>query len=641
MKGKIIIFIMSLFISSIFSNIYINKIEYSDENKISVFFSDKDIEYNILLYKNDEKIEKFLLDKIKYTFDFEVNVIYSIFLYKHEELIHKESFFIARKPSKKLIIKGIHDFEVIFFPETFMENFDTFVFTQTQPNKNIEKIHLKFLRYPSDLEARFSNVLFPIGIKSNYDFNYNYINVSASLRIFNIIPSGSYSRYFPVITTDLTKSDYKMIFPSILSLYDPIIFSYRTRSFLDITINLDDKEVLSSYSNLWKVNIERKLITINRYLPGILSSIPFPSITYRTEDILINENHDFKKKKNAILFVHGMQYHNPSNFDNENTIWKKGRTMFYWNDFFKHIYNNKEKFKDFDFFEFIYDTQSKTFYEYSKDLSDLLNKSEFKNYEEIYIISHSMGVLVSRQAVNLSNLDNIAKIVSLTGTNNGSYLQNTPELFHNKFLERTLTLNDAEDKIIDLLFYLIDLNTRILPNFSNSDFKETLLEIFNNYPQLLIALFSESAALSPFKGGLSIRYDDQEFLNEVQNNYFSEMNIDSIFSFSEEIVNLNKNDKYLDKLILISTYMQTEKTDNILLFVNEIMKIMSDHRKDDFYLHENDGLVNLRSQTLKDFEDLHRIRDDNTNMTHDEVLFDDYIIKYVLEKIILNLDMKK
>jgi pimeloyl-ACP methyl ester carboxylesterase len=620
MKKLFWIFLVIFFQFIGYSNL-IKKIEYEGNNRISVYFEEILENSYLEIFDENNNIYSFSLKQKNYNFEIEENTHYNFYLVSDEQIIEKKSIFLFKNFYSNVKFEDKEKY-ILFFSESFFEKFESLIYIDHNKDELIEKVNISYFLKGNKEDINWK-ILFPFGFKYKNENTFDYINVNfKTKRKFPLYPQET-TRYFPVINSEITKQEFNLIFPSVISFYDPITFYKDILEILEIEINFAETKKISKYSELWKVEIKRSSGTIERFIPGILKTLKFPYVSFRSPDQLLNEEKNFNKNKNAIIFIHGLQFHYPEELENSELMWKKDRLQIYWNDYFKYIYNHKEKFEIYDFFEYIYDTQSKSFIEFAEDLSEIMKKNNFEEYESIYFISHSMGALIARQSANNLNYSNIEKIISINGANKGSFLQNTIELFSFDLINESFYLIESDYDILKIFSDFIKENI-----FKTTDryHKDILEKFFYQYPQFLPAIFCEMGILSPFIGGYSIRYDEKEILFELEKNFHSD---GKIFSYNEEIFNLNKKDKYLDKTIFLSSYIE-EEFELIYYFPNQIMNLI--FKEKNFYEMKNDGALNLLSQFIDG---------ENGNIeifegyNHESFLYDKEKIEYIFSKYIL------
>jgi len=106
-----------------------------------------------------------------------------------------------------------------------------------------------------------------------------------------------------------------------------------------------------------------------------------------------------KTKDKAIVFVHGIGY------------WELEEINDYWEYFFKQENISGIpgfNFDDYDIYAFFYNSQNSTAKEYGRYLRDQLIEQGFTDYDEIHLIAHSSGTIVTRYAMNYEQFgDNI------------------------------------------------------------------------------------------------------------------------------------------------------------------------------------------------------------------------------------------
>jgi hypothetical protein len=611
---KKLFLLFSTFLISIFLfSSEIRNIEYSNDNVISIRFSRNYKNYEKKLIFENPHYSEIPIEERNIEFEIDENKVYTISVFSEDKNLEKKSFFLAKNLSENITFED-DEKSVMFFSETFDKNSETFVLINYENDLIISAEIIIFCN-----EGFINKFIFPIGIKDKTGTIKNYLKVNTFLKR-EMMAAVSAENYFPIISNKFIKSEYDLIFPSLLNVLPAIIISKDFVEVItfDLDLKLSNTKSLEKYSQLWKIKLKKQITFANRFIPLVFKDFNTPFFSYKQPELNVQEEKVTKKNKNAVIFVHGMHPHYPEGLFELESFWKKNKTKSYWNDWFRYIQNEKEKFEKYDFYEFIYDSNSKTFYEFAEDLSNLMKKGSFHEYESIYFISHSMGALVARQSANYFGYDNIKKIISLNGANEGAVLQNLIEIlgFFSGSKENNYNYDDFFNEIASIFLY------------KDVKLEETVCLFLKEYPQLIPALIFEISALSPFSGGYSVRHQDKSLLKELEK--FYENSVSSIFTYNEEIKALNENDKYIDKTVFISSYIENNFDSKYFIFMSILESLFKDTEKIEYI---NDGILRLESQFLEkekhNFEVFENINHSELldNEEFIEIIFTNYILK--------------
>ena len=378
-----------------------------------------------------------------------------------------------------------------------------------------------------------------------------------------------------------------------------------------------------------------------------------------------------KQHQKAVIFIHGIlggRYETILENYSKTLVdgWKSESLKQYWS---KHY-----QYDNVDYFEYQFDSLFKPAIYYGEKLSKILEQSGIlDSYKEIYLVSYSMGTIVARYAMNtkLSNSerfmgDLIQKAFMIGGVLEGTFFSNltdylitqmpleeSPELinaYENK--SKPETLNTMFDIIFHLEEFAFD------PN-NVEFFFESFLELYRTNPLIANVIFISfddipfiGGQLIPFSGMTSMRYTSNDFLNELEN----ELQFPKgTYIPNIELLRLNESERYYDKLILITSYIEdaqetleklinltryfnpqtvftkiTDKNTGILSipyvqFIGQralslIMKRFGE-RTDDPLHSMNDGFVTLWSEQLTSHRE--RIKEENVflikNLDHAQI----------------------
>jgi|GEM_PF-5172966 len=316
-------------------------------------------------------------------------------------------------------------------------------------------------------------------------------------------------------------------------------------------------------------------------------------------------------KKRAIIFVHGM-----GNFsiDGLNGYWRTFMEM--------ETDISGFNFDDYDKYAYWYDSEIYSAKQYGEELSDLLKNNGFlDHYEEIHIIAHSMGTIVTRYAMNHNNLgDDITNAFLMNGVLEGSFLANTTD--YALYRATSESLNEGRttemnailaelvltfvqlEKEIENLPYVLQAQWELVEDIGN-----VVYELYKNFPDYFSAILINGINSSilknfPHPGKKSICYTNQDFLNNLGTALWGQ-NGEGIFEHNEELKELNESDQYKNKYTLIHSDIVkdapfTWEDQNQIGFriLNIVMKRMSDEANLDSEHWANDGMVPLWSQTM-------------------------------------------
>ncbi len=353
----------------------------------------------------------------------------------------------------------------------------------------------------------------------------------------------------------------------------------------------------------------------------------------------------------ALIFIHGKQqmpYFDENNNPLVNVpyVWRGIGRVAVWDAWYEEIIKNREVFSDFDFYEFLYDSSVLIPQQYGAGLADILNENGFlDDYGEIYIVSHSMGGLVTREAVN-SQIEygnekillgeKIEKLFTLDTPHWGTVVQNfiltvkgslidaleeTPSEFKGSDMSlfgliRSFLFGDQMDKAADLLIY-----------FSK------------NNPEVIAKLFSEMLSfLDPFPGGRSMEYASKEYDKALAKYLYPQFGdkFENVLMPRNDLERLNETDNFYGKLYLISAEVsdQTQKFTQGYYITYKLMEklaqLVSHEFGEDYLKHvRNDAVVPLFSQQIWGVDKgVQRIHFEN--LDHDEVTHSQDVIEKVM-----------
>ncbi|MDO7976411.1 lipase/acyltransferase domain-containing protein [Oceanotoga teriensis] len=568
------------------------------------FFIDIKDSKDYILNINNKKVE---LDENLYKVK-EYDKLNSFNLIKLDKnsIISSEEFkyYIIDDYEKEHIIK-YKDTELKLFKNSNIMGFKTII--KMQDNEI-------YINYYPDENANIDEVFIPLAIKNERLKNENFIKINSRVRLFNNLNYVNTKKYYPIISKELTKSDYYGIFPSILDIYDPVLLLKDIYT-IQIIIDIKDTKKIEDYNELYKMKYKSNTLIIKRKEQPLNITLPFVTNSYREID------YSKQKNKKAIFFIHGLQpiYVDETINDLKTYPWRSYKRFETWNEWYRVF--EKDLKKEYDYYEYIYDTHTKTYEEFGNDLYKELEKMNMKEYEEVYFISHSMGALVTLKALNNYEYKNIKKIIMLNGVNLGSPLQNVPQLFDSRLYEKTLKVDETIIKTFDILSKL----SLSLIQKEKVDIEIYIKEVLEEYPIFFPALLTMNGILDPFKGGISIRFSNEEYIKNINKNLFKELDV---LNYNENIIQLQKNNFYKDKTYYLFSDIKNFIDDPAFNFTYNSLKMMGEISQMDDQFIKNDGAVPVYSQknggetnVYSDFQD--------ENLHHELVYKNEKIIKFV------------
>ncbi|NCU32009.1 MAG: hypothetical protein EOM23_03515, partial [Candidatus Moranbacteria bacterium] len=230
---------------------------------------------------------------------------------------------------------------------------------------------------------------------------------------------------------------------------------------VEITISYDRS--LSPYYELLKVDYDEN------------SGERFASVFCDLPNGKIRLNETEHSNKYAIVFIHGVQGGQLksvlSNFSTPPYGWRNYDRKNYWSVFYDGSLLKDFpdlSMGDFDFYEYQYDSYFDTSSGYGQKLALLLEKSGIlAEYEKTILISHSMGTVVARFALNefipergVYVGDEIDRLMLIGGLLEGSFFSNLsdPMVLHSKFI----AVSGAADYQYDFNFENISVLYKLL-----------------------------------------------------------------------------------------------------------------------------------------------------------------------------------
>lgn len=360
-------------------------------------------------------------------------------------------------------------------------------------------------------------------------------------------------------------------------------------------------------------------------------------------------NNNFEPKNDfALIFIHGKQ---GTRIGESAVTGEDEEQRERWAEFYKKFNSTPNTF---DYFEYYYDSNVKTASEYGEELYRIMdNAGIFSKYEKIFIVSHSMGGLVSRGLLKELDTTEVAKIeqvYTLDTPHEGSPLASlirtmTDENEYNRLLWYFDILELRQRFIDDLLLKGIRIITGTikagdLAGIAISELREAayvIVDVLKETPILftvLIANYGKNVGLelAPYPGYTSIEYTYQDYLDNLS----TELN-NVNFPANTELNGLKTN---LDKITYIKGKIATTKFqpseeitiyDVGLLLCQMIFEEFADIAGMRAHA-EGDGFVSLISQSLGGNEVLF------DGINHDRITKDEDVVSYVHNDVIGRLD---
>jgi len=346
-----------------------------------------------------------------------------------------------------------------------------------------------------------------------------------------------------------------------------------------VTIYYDGE--LTPYYELLKVNYNETTAERNAMM-----------YAYYRDSELIVENQAVQQTetgKIALIFVHGIQGGQLqsvfSNFSDSPFVWKNYDRKNYWKLFYDPSYLNLFdglSISDIEFYEYQYDSYFDSSKGYGQKLAALIEKSGLlKKYDDIIIISHSMGTVVARYAMNttLSYSDakeklgnHISNLILMGSLLEGAFFSNLAD----SMLAQTFKIFDEEagdyqydfsennlKLLYDALYVAFDYKKVLFDPERIRSLFATLPEFYFSMPVIFGGLFSSFYDI-PFIGGQlvlypgmsSLKYTDEKFLKTLSLKTHHEN--DSSSYVNQDLKELNLYDEFTDKETVFSSYIRDE-----------------------------------------------------------------------------------
>lgn len=473
-------------------------------------------------------------------------------------------------------------------------------------NKNIKTIYMKIGNYfyiKFYPEEQIKNLFFPVGIKSNYYDNKNneIIDVDKKTFINEILTIQKKSQY-SVFSSDLNKTDYNIVIPSLIKDYYNNYQNILPFSSYMMSFKISDNSQIPGFAYLLKVLPEKNSFMYKNYENNV-----FPGISKFIYSQIKPLKNSVTNKK-AIIFVHGYQPVIKSENLNlyEDFPWKSIQRLKTWENYFEYINDYRENFSEYDFYEYIYDTHSMSFEEFGEKLAGEMENNSFEKYDDIYLIAHSMGALVSRTTLRSKISQKIKGVFSLNGANEGSELQSWSYFINDNNLSKKV----YSDEVFEIVNQFTDIFFRQTFFSESYNFSENIEYVLDNNPEIIALFFTEFNYLDVYSGGLSI---------SSQNNLiFKNINIEG----NKQIKDFNDSMKKYDNKVYYFYSDVTEKKN-----LNPIFRYSHDAIKLFSGSYENDGALTTASQINEGIN----VIDMGRNFYHESAIYDKNYVKKFFE----------
>lgn len=336
-----------------------------------------------------------------------------------------------------------------------------------------------------------------------------------------------------------------------------------------VTISIQYGKELKPYYELLRVDYDSQ--TKNRV------------VSYTITPSNATETNLIPRAKTAIIFIHGIQngqYERLlTNYSDSVNDWKNPERKECW----KNYYTTE----GFDYYEYQFDSLFDTVKNYGETLAQLLEDSNFLNtYEKIYIISHSMGTLVARYAINtpLSDGkrtlgDECAKVFLIAGMLEGTYFANLNDYLVNfmdstrnsQLLHPNVPPNELEE-VYTLITSIYNYKALILNPQKVLEILNSIIATYTKFP-LLFSTFLISFDDVPFIGGQAIPFQGMNSMRYTSKAFLTGLETGMGFTANSYLQNLslkslNENEKHKEKMVLITSYVKNSNE-----FFNKIINI--------------------------------------------------------------------
>jgi len=353
-------------------------------------------------------------------------------------------------------------------------------------------------------------------------------------------------------------------------------------------MNLDGKKIIMLYFPSHFTLDDYLLLKSNPFLQEVEITLTKEKgdkqVEYSLDELSFEELRkiNVSGKKDMILFIHGWQPFKKDAFIAENGDpigdWTKatGRLEGTWNTFTEYIDNNNLNDR-YDTYAFLYDGVFKTPEEYAAELArQMKSNGLFDEYENIYIIAHSMGGIVSRFLMNENYLNDgkkigeaITKLITVNTPHLGSPMGNLFDILEKAYLEDDIMFFDepgnADKRWEDFKAYFKEV---LIPFFMKKDIgkadlaflEETPVYLLDQIPTFLPILTSDiymagfNGLTTPYPAYRSLRMTDTTYLNRLSEDLFDTKDA-NVFGISKDTAYLNNHESYSDKILPVNSYI--------------------------------------------------------------------------------------
>lgn len=480
-----------------------------------------------------------------------------------------------------------------------------------------------------------SKLIIPIEIT---DLQANYVNTEISYK-FSDREDFTAEINSPFVLKENSNGD-GFIYPVCFNLKNPVI-TYNPDF---ISIKISSTEKYYPYSELWKMELTEN------------------DLNKRTFEMEINKTSKLStRNKNAVILVSGHQG-SVKNESDEFSHWRNEGRQWTWREMYSLIDEDSLLRNNFDYYEFITDTYFQTVQESGENLAHLISDGTLlEKYDNIFLIGHSLGALIIRYASateisdnkKLGDYEQINKIITINGINHGSALQSASSILINidKFenpgnsysfyLPKFKDFGANFDSLVYLgyvLYFSELLDNDFKGNLLSSNFIEyfsnVLKEIISKYP-LFVSILVETKNIDPFSCGRSAMYDNNDYIEEINENLFDG---NDIFIQNQNLHEFNEEYEYLDKMLTVNSLiegnipLQKAYDDGYfncfsIRLLDSLLKTFSSKNNEAEYL--SDGISNYYSQRLSNETDEILVE----NLDHLQTMLSKEVLKEVLAKI--------
>ena len=285
------------------------------------------------------------------------------------------------------------------------------------------------------------------------------------------------------------------------------------------------------------------------------------------EEVSFTQHH-----QKAVIFIHGnLEDSYETILDYYSAASSKG-----WkNEALKQYWQRHYQYDDVDYFEYQYDTLFQSAKFYGEKLSQILEHSGILNaYEEIFLVSYSIGPIVARYAMN-TKLDKSEKYLGdhidnaflIAGPLEGSFFSNLTDYLSTQvpLAEDVELISFFENEPIPeyinpMLDFIFHIEEAVFDPNQIVVFFDSLLELYRTYPLLANVIFISLDDISaigrqiiPFEGLNSMRYTSAAFLSELEGKMLFP---EGTYLPNKELLELNERERFYDKMVLITSYIE-------------------------------------------------------------------------------------